>query len=62
MYETAGVFVTPDDCFEEQKSMRIGYVNHKRDLIDGLAAISTFSQRKNLLHFSNSGCIVVSES
>ena len=42
MYHETGAFVTPGDCFEQPKSMRIGYASNVQTLKDGLAAISAF--------------------
>ena len=42
MYHETGAFVTPGDCFEQPKSMRIGYASDTGTLKDGLAAISAF--------------------
>ena len=42
MYHETGAFVTPGDCFEQPKSMRIGYASDIQTLKDGLAAISAF--------------------
>ena len=42
MYHETGAFVTPGDCFEQPKSMRIGYASDVQTLRDGLAAISAF--------------------
>ena len=42
MYHETGAFVTPGDCFEQPKSMRIGYASDTQTLKDGLAAISVF--------------------
>ena len=42
MYHETGAFVTPSDCFEQPKSMRIGYASDVQTLKDGLAAISAF--------------------
>lgn len=42
LYKKAGAFVTPGDCFEQPRSMRIGYACAKQDLIDGLAAITVY--------------------
>ena len=42
MYHETGTFVTPGDCFEQPKSMRIGYASDTRTLREGLAAISAF--------------------
>ena len=42
MYHETGAFVTPGDCFEQPKSMRIGYASDLQTLKDGLAAISAF--------------------
>ena len=42
LYEKTGAFVTPGDCFEQPRSMRIGYACAKQDLIDGLAAITAY--------------------
>lgn len=46
MYKKTGAFVTPGDCFEVPHSMRIGYAYGKRDLIDGLKAISEYIAMK----------------
>ena len=42
MYHQTGAFVTPGDCFEEPKSMRIGYACDQQELKDGLKAVSEF--------------------
>ena len=42
MYDATGAFVTPGDCFEELRSMRIGYASDQQVLKDGLAAVSRF--------------------
>ena len=42
MYYETGAFVTPGDCFEQPKSMRIGYASDPETLRDGLAAVSAF--------------------
>ncbi len=42
MYHETGAFVTPGDCFEQPKSMRIGYANDTETLKHGLSAISGF--------------------
>ena len=42
MYEETGAFVTPGDCFEEPKSMRIGYACEADTLRAGLWAVSAF--------------------
>ncbi len=42
MYHETGAFVTPGDCFEEPRSMRIGYASDTGVLKQGLAAISRF--------------------
>ena len=44
LYNETGAFVTPGDCFEQKKCMRIGYACDKQTLIDGLAAISRYIQ------------------
>ena len=46
MYKKTGAFVTPGDCFEVPRSMRIGYAYGKQDLIDGLKAISEYIAMK----------------
>ena len=43
MYHKTGAFVTPGDCFEQPKSMRIGYACDKQTLKDGLAALAAFA-------------------
>lgn len=45
MYNECGAFVTPGDCFEEEKSMRIGYACETQTLKDGLAALSSFLRK-----------------
>ena len=45
MYHETGAFVTPGDCFEQPKSMRIGYASDTQTLIDGLQAISDFLRK-----------------
>ena len=42
MYHETGAFVTPGACFEEEKSMRVGYANDKETLTAGLEAVSAF--------------------
>ena len=42
MYQETGAFVTPGDCFEEPRSMRIGYASDTQVLRDGLKAVSSF--------------------
>ena len=42
MYRQTGAFVTPGDCFEEPRSMRIGYACDKDTLVCGLQAISDY--------------------
>lgn len=42
MYDSCGTFVTPGDCFDEPRSMRIGYAADRDTLKKGLQAISTF--------------------
>jgi len=42
MYRETGAFVTPGACFEEEKSMRVGYANDRETLTAGLAAVSAF--------------------
>lgn len=42
MYGKTGAFVTPGDCFEQPKSMRVGYACAKDDLIKGLRAVSEY--------------------
>ena len=45
LYRETGAFVTPGDCFEEPRSMRIGYASDTQVLLDGLAAISAFIRK-----------------
>ena len=40
MYHETGAFVTPCDCFEQPRSMRIGYASDTETLKAGLAAIT----------------------
>ena len=42
MYHKTGAFVTPGDCFEQGRSMRIGYACDQQVLKDGLAAIDEY--------------------
>lgn len=42
LYHQTGAFVVPGDCFEQPKSMRIGYAYNKQELIGGLAAFDQF--------------------
>lgn len=42
MYDETGAFVTPGDCFETPRSMRIGYACDAQTLRDGLAAMGRF--------------------
>ena len=44
LYDETGAFVTPGDCFEQPKSMRIGYACDKKTLEDGLAALARFAE------------------
>lgn len=46
MYKQTGAFVTPGDCFEEPKSMRIGYACDTETLRAGLAAVSEYIRSK----------------
>lgn len=46
MYRMTGAFVTPGDCFEQPKSMRIGYGCDTETLEQGLAAISAYFAMK----------------
>lgn len=46
MYHKTGAFVTPGDCFEQPKSMRIGYAYDTEALKAGLAAISEYFNMK----------------
>ncbi|MBO4377860.1 MAG: aminotransferase [Clostridia bacterium] len=42
MFEETGAFVTPGDCFEQPRSMRIGYACDREVLRQGLDAMSRF--------------------
>lgn len=42
LFKQTGAFVTPGDCFEQPKCMRIGYACEKQALIDGLNAITRY--------------------
>ena len=44
LYDETGAFVTPGDCFEQPKCMRIGYACDKKTLEDGLAALARFAE------------------
>lgn len=45
LYHGTGSFVTPGDCFEQPKCMRIGYACDKKTLEDGLSALAAFAQK-----------------
>ena len=45
LYDETGAFVTPGDCFEQPKCMRIGYACDKKTLEDGLSALAAFAQK-----------------
>ena len=47
LYHETGSFVTPGDCFEQPRSMRIGYACDAQTLKDGLAALADFSDKLN---------------
>lgn len=42
MYKQTGAFVTPGDCFEQPRSMRIGYACDTEILRNGLRAVSEY--------------------
>ena len=42
LLEETGAFVTPGDCFEQPKSVRIGYASDRDTLLKGLDAFSRF--------------------
>ena len=44
MYHATGAFVTPGDCFEQPRSMRIGYACDVQTLKDGLDALAAFAE------------------
>ena len=46
MYHATGAFVTPGDCFEQERSMRIGYACNRETLQKGLEAVSTYLAQK----------------
>ena len=46
MYQQTGAFVTPGDCFEQPRSMRIGYAYGKEELIQGLQVVSEYIAMK----------------
>ena len=45
MYHETGAFVTPGDCVEQPRSMRIGYASDTETLKAGLAAITEFAAK-----------------
>ena len=47
LYHETGSFVTQGDCFEQPRSMRIGYACDAQTLKDGLAALADFSDKLN---------------
>ena len=46
MYHATGAFVTPGACFEQERSMRIGYACDKETLQKGLEAVSAYLAQK----------------
>ncbi len=46
LLEKTGVLLTPGDCFEEEKSLRIGYASDTQELKDGLEKLSEFIKSK----------------
>ena len=44
LYRKTGSFVTPGDCFEEPKCMRIGYACDRETLAAGLAALGAYAR------------------
>ena len=46
MYRETGAFVTPGDCFEQPRSMRIGYACDTEELRQGLDAVSQYLRMK----------------
>ena len=46
MYHATGAFVTPGDCFEQPRSMRIGYACDRETLEKGLEAVSAYIAQK----------------
>lgn len=47
LYHETGSFVTPGDCFEQPRSMRIGYACDAQTLKDGLAALADLAETLN---------------
>lgn len=45
LYRQTGAFVVPGDCFEQPKSVRIGYACNKQELVDGLNAFDRFMKK-----------------
>ena len=45
LYHETGSFVTPGDCFEQPRSMRIGYACDAQTLKDGLAVLADFADK-----------------
>ena len=40
MYHATGAFVTPGDCFQQERCVRVGYACDRQTLVDGLEAMS----------------------
>ena len=47
MYHATGSFVTPGDCFQQERCVRIGYACDRQTLVDGLEAMSAFLAQKS---------------
>ena len=47
LYHETGSFVTPGGCFEQPRSMRVGYTCNAQTLRNGLAALGEFSDKLN---------------
>ena len=46
MYHATGAFVTPGDCFQQERCVRVGYACDRQTLVDGLEAMSAFLAQK----------------
>ncbi|MFI3228261.1 MAG: aminotransferase [Clostridia bacterium] len=46
LYKTTGTLVVPGDCFEQPKSIRIGYACSSQELREGLEKLGTFINSK----------------
>ena len=46
MYHATGAFITPGDCFQQERCVRVGYACDRKTLVNGLEAMSAFLAQK----------------